>query len=142
VTTTWPRNREELEARLRARTRLFGVLLVGSVLTAFLPLPWKLTGLAFGIATVVVGFQVIFALAASRRAGGEGRGFLGVSVGLGVAAVLVVVNLVQAVFYPAFSDLERCLSTASTIAARERCADELAPRLGPASATVGGRTAG
>lgn len=137
MTTTWPRNREELEERLRARTRLFGVLLVASVLTAFLPLPWKLSTLAFGIACVVVGFQVIFALAASRRAGGEARGFLGVSVGLGVAAVLVVVTLLQAVLYPAFSDYQRCLSTASTLSARERCADELRPRLGPAASTVG-----
>lgn len=138
MTTPRPRDRADLDERLRARTRLFGTLLVSAVVTALLPLPWRLSGLAFGLGTVVVGFQVIFALAATRRAGGRARGFLGVSVGLGVAAVLVVVTLAQAVFYPAVSDLQRCLSTASTLAAQERCTEEFRPRLGPASSTVGG----
>lgn len=136
VTTVRPPNREELAAQLRARTRLFGALLVAAVVTVFVPLPVRLAGGLFGLAAVVVGMRLLFSLAAWRRAGGQASGFIGVSVGLGLASVLVVVNLVQAALYPSVRDLERCLSTASTIAAKDRCADQYSPRLGPAASTV------
>ncbi len=127
--TTWPPNREALGERVRARTRLFGVLLAASVLTVFLPLPWRLAGLPFALATTVVGFGLLFALARWRRTGGAGGGAVGVSVGLGLASVLIVVNTVQVAFYPVLRDRERCDAQASTLQAKDRCQERFRPQL-------------
>ncbi|MFN0284750.1 MAG: hypothetical protein ACKVZ6_22590 [Kineosporiaceae bacterium] len=129
MTTTRPPDRELLGERLRSRTRLFGALLVAAVLALFLPLPWRLAGLGFALATVVVGARLLFTLAQWRRLGGRGSGFVGVSVGLGLAAVLVVQLGVQAALYPLYRDREACLAKASTIQAKDRCAKEFSTRL-------------
>lgn len=142
VTTTRPANREELGVRLRGSTRLFGVLLVAAVLPLFLPLPWRLAGLAFALGTLVVGVRLLFVLAAFRREGGRGSGFLGVSVGLGLAAVLLVQLGLQAALYPIVKDEQDCLARAATLRAEELCRDETERRLdelvGPAGRSIGG----
>lgn len=131
VTATWPPNREVLATRMRSQTRLFGTLLVAAVLlSVFIQLPWRLTGLPFALATIVVGFRLLFTLAAWRRSGGSGGGFLGVSVGLGLAAVLAMYTGVQLALYPTIADLERCQTQASTIAAKEACAEQFRIRPG------------
>jgi len=104
-------------------------LLVAAVLALFLPLPWRLAGLGFALATVAVGARLLFTLAQWRRLGGRGSGFVGVSVGLGLAAVLVVQLGVQAALYPLYRDREACLAKASTIQAKDRCAKEFSTRL-------------
>lgn len=128
--------------RLRPAVRLFAVLLVAAVLPLSVPLPWRLAGLPFALATLVVGVRLVFVLAATRRRGGAPRGFLGVSVGLGVAAVVLVVLGLQAALYPVVKAQQDCLDRATTLQSRERCDRESRARLddllGPAGRGVGG----
>lgn len=121
MTTTRPLDRDALTERLRSRTRLFAALLVAAVLPLLLALPWRLAGLGFALATIVVGVRLLFTLARLRRLGGSGMGFVGVSMGLGLATLLVVQGGVQAALYPLYRDREACLGRASTIQAQDRC---------------------
>jgi hypothetical protein len=61
--------------------------------------------------------------------GGRAPGRLPVSVGLGVAGVVLLFLLAEAAFYPLVADLERCLAGANTNTARARCQDESQQRL-------------
>jgi hypothetical protein len=138
MSTTDPPDRERLAERVRSLTRLFGALLVAAVLPLFLPLPWRLAGLAFAVATMAVGARLLFTLAQLRRLGGRGSGFVAVSVGLGLAAVLVVQVGWQAALYPLYRDRDACLAQAPTITAQDRCAEEFSSRLQGTVAPFGG----
>jgi hypothetical protein len=120
-----------LAERLSTRTRLFGALLVGAVIAIFLPLPWRLTGLGFGIAAITIGLRLLVALAQWRRSGGRGGGFIGVSVGLGLASVLIVYLSLEAAYYPVVRDRDQCMAQAPTLQAQQRCQDEFSHRLRP-----------
>lgn len=123
----------EQVARAQRLTRLFGVLVLSSVLVATLPLPWQAAAVAFAIAALVVG---VWALVVSIR--GHARG-LSPMIGVGVVIALFwsLLLSVQLALWPAVQDKQECLQGALTITAQNACAaqydKDLKDLLGPGS---------
>ena len=59
----------EVAARAASLTRLFGVLVLASVLVATLPLPWQAPALLFAVAALVVGVRALVVAARARTRG-------------------------------------------------------------------------
>jgi hypothetical protein len=107
--------------RAAGRTRLFGIALVATLLVSLLPLPWRLTGLVFGVLCAWTGVRLIADLVALRRAGRRPGGMIGVSVGIGVSVMLLLSYLGEAALYPLVAERERCDSGAVTHLAADQC---------------------
>ncbi|MBO3083664.1 hypothetical protein [Cellulomonas fengjieae] len=104
-------------ARAARHTRLFGVLVLGSVLVATLPLPWQAASLVFALGGVAVGIR---ALVVAARA--HSRSLLPMlSVGVVIALSWTFLQAVQLAFWPVQQDLQDCLRSALTIEARTAC---------------------
>ena len=103
------------------RIRLFGAALVAQLLTDLLPLPWRLTGLGFGLVAGWSGIRVLADLAALRRAGRPPRGAVGVIVGLALVTLLAADHLAQLVLYPIVAERDRCAAAALTYLDGEQC---------------------
>ena len=120
-------------ARLRpvvaGRLRLFAVLLFAAMLTARLALPFALAGIAFAGMAVVQALRCLMLMAGLHRGGVRIGGRIAVSLGLGVAVVLMLVLLVEAAFYPIFKADEQCRAGAVTGQARAKCAQEHQQRI-------------
>jgi hypothetical protein len=106
---------------LRRGVRLVGILLLSLIVVSQLPLPFRLAGIAFGVAAVVVSLRALGRLSQLRRAGGRPPGQVALSVGMGLASVVTVLLLVDAVAYPVEYEHQRCLAGAMTNTAREDC---------------------
>jgi hypothetical protein len=107
----------EVQARTLRRTRLFGVLVLGSILVATLPLPWQAAALLFAIAALGVG---IWALLGAVR--GRTRGLVPLlSVGVVVALSWTLILGVQLALWPVQQDRQDCLRGALTISATNAC---------------------
>ena len=118
---------EELKAsalHTRERLRLFIIMVLGLLLVSQLPLPFRLAGIALGLAGGFVGIRVLIGLAEMRRAGMGARGVVFTLFGLGLTGMLLLVLVSQAVYYPVVSDLEKCQARANTEAADQACVDE------------------
>jgi hypothetical protein len=111
----------EITGRASRRVLLFGVALAAAVAVTALPLPWRLSGLGFAGLAAWTGVRVLLDLTARRRTGQPVSGWLGVTVGLGLAVFLALLFGAQAAFYPLLVDQERCLSGAITYLDREQC---------------------
>ena len=114
---------EEKElARTRSYFRWFLLAMLGAVLTGTLPLPWKVLGLVFGLAALVLG---IFALVRAVRDKLPGMLRITTVIGLVATAFLVIGTGAQVALWPVTVDYEECMSTALTNAAQSACQDEL-----------------
>jgi hypothetical protein len=107
----------ELTARAQRLTRLFGVLVLSSVLVATLPLPWQAAALAFGLGALVVG---VWALVVSGRARARGLTPM-IAVGVVIALFWSLLLGVQLALWPVQQDKQDCLQGALTITATNAC---------------------
>ena len=119
----------ELRRRAAARLRLFAVLLLALVVCQMLTLPWRLAGLGFGLAAMSTGIRLLVDLIGLRRAGLSPGGWIGVSIGLGLAAVLTLTLAGEAAFYPLVHAQEECLTDALTHLAQQQCQQDLDRRI-------------
>ncbi|MHA7155775.1 hypothetical protein [Arthrobacter sp. TMN-50] len=118
-----PGSPEEKElARTRSYFRWFLLAMLGAILTGTLPLPWKVLGLVFGLAALVLG---IFALVRAVRDKLPGLLRITTVIGLVATAFLVVGTGAQVALWPVTADYEECMGTALTNAAQSACQDEL-----------------
>lgn len=122
--------------------RRFGLFLAALLVVMTLPLPLRLAGIAFAVATVWTAVQCLSTLATLSRFGVRVRGRIGVSLGLGVAAVLLVALLFQLAFYRLVDDYERCLGGANTGTAQQTCQQQTKQRLERVVDRVSGRLGG
>lgn len=95
----------------------FGLLMLATLVTAAMPLPWQAAGLAFAVATVVVGIR---ALQAAWRAGLRTLVPL-LGVGLAFAMLMSVALGAMLALWPLQVERQDCLRDALTISARETC---------------------
>jgi len=96
--------------------------MLGAFLTATLPLTWKVLGLVFSLAALVLG---IFALVRAVRNKLPGLLRITTVVGLVATAFLVLGTGAQVALWPVTAEYEECMSTALTNAAQSTCQDEL-----------------
>lgn len=120
---------EEATQRARQRIRLFGVLMAALLIVMTLPLPFRLAGIAFAAGAIFMAVRCLGALAALRRLGVRSRGQIGISVGLGVAGVLLLVLAAELAYYPVVVDFERCSAGANTSTAQQACEQRSQQRL-------------
>lgn len=126
---TATRSPAEVGRRASHRLRLFAVLLLALLVVETLPLPWRLSGLGFGLFAIGTGIRLLVDLAALRRAGLAAKGWISVSVGLGLATVVTLTLASEAVFYPLVSQHEQCLAGALTNTAADQCQQTLDQRV-------------
>ena len=107
----------EQAARAQHLTRLFGVLILSSVLVATLPLPWQAAGIAFAVAALVVAVR---ALVVSARARSRGLTPI-IAVGVVIALFWSLLLGVQLALWPVQQDKQDCLAGALTITATNAC---------------------
>ena len=118
------------DSKLGDDRRVFLTLLVATLVCSFLPLPFRLAGLGFGIWAVVLGFRLLALLTRRARSGQTARGHLGIAVGLGAIAVMLLDLVGQAVYLPAYLDRQECLDGATTVAAQQVCEKAFEERIG------------
>ncbi|PWJ55370.1 hypothetical protein SAMN06264364_10340 [Quadrisphaera granulorum] len=105
-------------ARLGLR---FSLLIIAGLVALTLPLPWRLGGAAFIVIGAVVG---VFALVSAVKARLRWTAVLVLSVGLGMAALLLLVEALNLVFWPLTVERQQCLDTALTTSAVEQCHED------------------
>jgi hypothetical protein len=135
----------EATQRARQRIRLFLLLMAALVIVMTLPLPFRLAGIAFAAAAIVMAIRSLAALAVLRRLGVRSRGQVGISLGLGMAGVLLLFLAAELAYYPVVADFERCSAGANTRTAQQACEqssqrrlDEILDRLRKMSGTSNG----
>ncbi|WP_026550210.1 hypothetical protein [Arthrobacter sp. Br18] len=106
----------------RALLTWFSLALLAAIVGSGMMLPWKVLGLVFGIAAVVLGIVVLV-----RTAGAKLPGFVRVSTvaGLIAALLLVIATAAAVVLWPLTETYEDCIGTALTIQAERECEDGL-----------------
>jgi hypothetical protein len=108
----------EQVARAQSLTRLFGVLVLSSVLVATLPLPWQAAALVFALGALVIG---VWALVVSVRAHARGLTPM-IGVGVVIALCWSFLLALQLALWPVAQDKQDCLEGALTITAQNACA--------------------
>ena len=107
----------EGSARALGLTRLFGVLILGSVLVATLPLPWQAAAFLFAVPAVVVGIRALVVAVRART-----RGLVPLLATGGVVALLWTLFLATLVIqWPAVLERQECLEGALTVTATSAC---------------------
>jgi hypothetical protein len=109
--------------------RLVGIMLLALIVVTYLPLPFKLAGIVFGLVTVVLSVRALGRLGQLRRRGGRPRGQVALSAGMGLASVVTVMLGYEAITYPVAADREQCLAGALTRGAREQCEEQYRERI-------------
>ncbi|MGN8246539.1 hypothetical protein ACTHAM_000203 [Cellulomonas soli] len=109
---------EVLSARAARQARVFGLLVLASVLVSTLPLPWQSAALVFALGGLVVGAR---ALVLTLRSGA--RGGLPAALGLGVAVTLFwsFVAGGMLLLWPVQAARQECVSQALTLTAQRAC---------------------
>uniref|UniRef100_UPI0028E7961D hypothetical protein n=1 Tax=uncultured Cellulomonas sp. TaxID=189682 RepID=UPI0028E7961D len=98
-------------------TRLFGVLVLSSVLVATLPLPWQAAAFLFAVPAVVVGLRALVVATRART-----RGLVPLLAVGGVVALLWTLFLGGiALQWPAVLERQECLEGALTVTATSAC---------------------
>lgn len=115
-----PRDPKAVEAA-QGRVRTFALLMLATVLTYSLPLPWSAGAVVFSVAGIVVG---VLATRALRRAGVRGPMITMMSLFVGFAVLLSLSLLTMLALYPLQAEREACLRDALTISAQEQCEEE------------------
>lgn len=108
------------------RVMHFGLLMLATLLTTTLPLPWSVGALLFAVGAVVAG---VLALRSVWKAGL--RGALVPMLGLGIGfSVMMTTSLVAMIaMWPVHEARQDCLRDALTISARESCEAEYREQL-------------
>ena len=119
----------EATQRARGRIRLFGLLMAALLIVMTLPLPFRLAGIAFAAGAIFMAIRSLTALASLRRLGVRSRGQVGISLGLGVAAMILLFLAAELVYYPVVADFERCSAGANTRTAQQACEQRSQQRL-------------
>jgi len=96
----------------------FTLLVLASLVTASLPLPWQLGSLAFAVVGVVVGLR---ALGLVWRSGARDQLAPLLLFGLTFAVLMTVSMSAMLTFWPVQMARQECLESAVTIRAREQC---------------------
>ena len=109
---------EALAARAAWHARLFGLLVLSSLLVSTLPLPWQAASLVFALVGLVVGGR---ALQLALRSGA--RGSLPAALGLGVAVAFFwsFVTAGMLLLWPVQVAHQECVAGALTVSARHAC---------------------
>lgn len=109
---------EALAARAARQARLFGLLVLGSVLLSTLSLPWQAAMLPFALGGLFVGGR---ALLLALRSGA--RGGLPAALGLGMAVALMWSFVVggMLMLWPVQMAHQQCTAEALTVTARSAC---------------------
>jgi hypothetical protein len=110
------------------RARLFAAGLIAMLVVTRVPLPWRLSGLAFGVVALYAGIRLLVDLRALRRGGRRLPGRLGVSVGLVLAGLLMLSFLGEAALYPLVAEQDRCRDAALTHQDVDHCQQLLQER--------------
>lgn len=113
-----PREDPEAEAAARRAAFTFALLVLASIFSVALPLPWQLGTLAFAAGAVVMGIR---ALIASRRAGRASSLGPMLVVGIALTAMVSMSVLSSAVVYDLSVARQECLARALTTSATEAC---------------------
>ena len=107
----------EAAAHATRLTRLFGVLVLGSVLVATLPLPWQAAGLLFAVAALAVGVRGLIIAGRART-----RSWCRCSPsGSSSRCSWTLILGVQLALWPVQQDKQECLEGALTISATNAC---------------------
>ena len=95
---------------------------------SFVPLPWRLVGLPFAVAGLVVGF-----ITSLKAFGNPGAGFLRLAAPIAtVACGLVALTLgAQALFYQQSLEYQQCMENALTLGSQQQCLTNLQNELLP-----------
>lgn len=107
--------------RAAGHTRLFGACVVATLLVTSLGLPWRLSGLGFGAVAVYAGIRLLVDLSELHRTGHPAPGRVGVVIGIGLTAFMMLVLVGQAALYPLVAEQDHCLATAVTHQDRQQC---------------------
>ncbi|MGL3806403.1 hypothetical protein ACSYDW_09925 [Paeniglutamicibacter sp. R2-26] len=115
-----------LLAWVRASILLMAVAYAASVA----PLPWRLAGLPFALAGLVVGFTTCLKAFAN-----PGAGFLKLAAPIATLACLLVATGLgaQALFYGQSLEYQRCMKDALTLGSQQQCLTNLQENLLPAT---------
>lgn len=113
---------DEQLASTRTYQRWFMLLLLGTLLTSNLMLPWKLLGLILGMAALTMG---ILALVKAVRH--KLPTFLKITTVIGLAATLFLTlgTAASVLLWPITAEYEECMRTALTNAAQRTCTEQL-----------------
>jgi len=115
-----PTNPPDPEAQQAATRQVlhFALLLLATLLTSSLPLPWQVAGLVLAIAAIVVGVRAMISIIRLklRTALAPALG-----IGLGVAVTMVFSLAVTLAVWPLQVERQECLAGALTIAAHDAC---------------------
>jgi hypothetical protein len=119
----------EATQRARQRIRLFGLLMAALLIVMTLPLPFRLAGIAFAAGAIFMAIRSLAALASLRRLGVRSRGQVGISLGLGIAGVVLLFLAAELIYYPVVVDFEQCSAGANTRTAEKACEQRSQQRL-------------
>jgi hypothetical protein len=95
----------------------FGLLVLASLLVNGLDLPWQAAAIGFSVAAVVVGIQAVRAVARARM---RTAATVFTSVGVGLAALMVIGQGLALAFWPLQADYQKCRRDALTISAQQQ----------------------
>jgi len=101
--------------------RLFAAALAATVVVAGLRLPWRLAGRGFGTLVLYAGARVLAGPGVLRRDGRPARGRGSVVVGIGLAALMLLLLLGELAQYRLIARHERCLALALTHQDQRQC---------------------
>ena len=96
----------------------FGLLMLATLLTTTLPLPWSVGALVFAIGAVVAG---VLALRSVWKAGLRGALVPVLGLGIGFSLMMITSLVAMIAMWPVHEARQDCLRDALTIAAQERC---------------------
>lgn len=117
-----PKQRGDAPLGTRSLLTWFMLALLAALIGSSLMLPWKVLGLVFGIAALVLG---IVALVRTGRTKVPGLVRVSTMAGLAAALFLVIGTGASVLLWPITETYEDCMATALTIQAERSCEDGL-----------------
>ncbi|MFJ6417735.1 hypothetical protein [Paeniglutamicibacter sp. NPDC091659] len=104
------------------------LLMAAAYAASFAHLPWRLVGLPFAVAGLVVGF-----ITCLKAFGNPGAGFLRLAAPIAtLACALFTATLgAQALFYQPSLEYQRCMADALTLGSQQQCLNNLQNQLLP-----------
>lgn len=106
------------DARTSTLVRALLLLVVAGMLCLNLAFPWRLAGIGFTVAALVVG---VLALTSADRSRAARSRIVVIALGLVLAGLLLLAHLLLAAFYSQVRGYERCLAGANTERAQVTC---------------------
>lgn len=100
------------------QSRTVGVLLLGSVLVATLPMPWRVAAVLFALAGLVLGVRALVTAVRARARGGL-PAMLAVLVTMSAVWSLAVLTALS--ISPLLQEREDCMAGALTVTAQKQC---------------------